>query len=211
MARGLIRMSLLPICPPSRDIPDILATSFKPVKCWAARPGLDLFARMFLILTGIDTIFDNEQVVRTICPPPSRTLPSIIIMANQSVGLTRQGRYGPLPLLPKSTLEVYQDIFFWTVWESLASGQPLIYLLLWCQHIWYWPEKLLKQLVEGKWLQVPGFPCLGLHIIPLEKYVINELNHCNIHQSILHIMLYVSLRVFCDCGQLWSCFSWNCS
>jgi len=112
MARGLIRMSLLPICPPSRDIPDILATSFKPVKCWAARPGLDLFARMFLILTGIDMIFDNEQVVRTICPPPSRTLPSIIIMAKQSVGLmTRQGRNGPLSLLPKSTLEVYPDIF----------------------------------------------------------------------------------------------------
>uniref|UniRef100_A0A6B0U9W9 Uncharacterized protein n=1 Tax=Ixodes ricinus TaxID=34613 RepID=A0A6B0U9W9_IXORI len=54
-------------------------TNLSPLRCCGLNPGLLRPARMFHTRTGFRNRVLNAMAMRRICPPPSMTLPSMVI------------------------------------------------------------------------------------------------------------------------------------
>lgn len=70
-------MSLEPTAAPSKEAPQISATSLRPAKCCGRRPGLERFALILETVRAVLEIADSAADMRKIWPPPSNMLPEL--------------------------------------------------------------------------------------------------------------------------------------
>jgi len=76
---------------PSIVAPVISAAARNAVRCWRNKPGLRRWPRTFWMRTGFPVMAESERVVRRTYPPPSPSLPSIMISV--VMGLCIQNRF----------------------------------------------------------------------------------------------------------------------
>ena len=93
-APGEASSSVDPLVSPSSWMPESVAVSCAPARCWLARPGFGRPARIECIRTGASCSHASERQQRSTWPPPSSVEPSISSSVMAGIAFRLPGRAG---------------------------------------------------------------------------------------------------------------------